>query len=83
MNCKIYKCSKKSDVYLFVREQDELSDIPDELMRSLGNLTFVMDLRLDSDTSLANSQPDDVIQSIEDQGFYLQIPPANDYLKLP
>jgi uncharacterized protein YcgL (UPF0745 family) len=67
-------------MYIFVGEQVEL---PDELMDSLGELTFVMDLQLEPDTKLANSKPEDVLKSIDEKGFYLQIPPVKDYLILP
>lgn len=76
MLCTIYKSSKMEFAYLYVRRGDELKDLPDALMGSFGDLEKVMDLVLDDKRKLARASADEVIESIESQGFYLQMPPG-------
>lgn len=75
MLCAIYRSSKKDQTYLYIKKQDDFSDIPDELMASFGNPIFVMLLALDSREKLASADISRVKQDLEEKGFYLQVPP--------
>lgn len=75
MNCAIYKSSKKLDLYLYIREKDEFSDIPEPLMKSMGEPQFVMELELQPDRKLARADVQEVMRSLEEKGFYVQMPP--------
>lgn len=75
MNCAIYKSSKKLDLYLYVREKDAFSDIPEPLLKSMGKPEFVMELELHPGRKLARADVEQVMQSLEEKGFYLQMPP--------
>ena len=79
--CKIYRCSKKEGMYLYVDHNEDLSRIPDELQKSLGTLTLSMTISLWEGRKLAQADSKQVVSEIKDKGFYLQIPPANFPLK--
>ncbi|MGD8484858.1 MAG: YcgL domain-containing protein [Thioalkalispiraceae bacterium] len=75
--CAIYKGSKKQHTYLYVCEKDKFDEVPELLLNSLGNLEFVMELDLFPDKKLAQANAKEVIEKLNDQGFYLQLPPAD------
>jgi uncharacterized protein YcgL (UPF0745 family) len=76
MQCAIYKGSKKADSYLFVLQEDDFSSVPEPLLELLGVLEFVMTLELNEDRTLAQADPVQVMQLLETQGYFLQIPPT-------
>jgi len=75
MHCAVYKSSKKLDLYVYIREKGEFSDIPEPLMQSFGNPQFVMELDLSAERKLARANPGEVIKSLKEKGFYVQMPP--------
>ena len=46
-------------------------------MNTLGNLSFVMELELYPEKYLAQADAAEVIEKLNKQGFYLQLPPAD------
>lgn len=82
MLCTIYKSSKKSETYLYVLKKDDFSPVPKPLMDSFGTPILVMPLLLKEGRQLANADIEKVKQGLEEQGYYLQLPPpAEDLLK--
>jgi len=79
MNCAVYKSEKKSDYYVYLKRVDDeavdFSCLPQMLDKLLGNLEFVMDLELSDARKLAQSDVNEVIDSVREKGFYLQTPP--------
>ena len=76
MRCFIYKSLKKDELYLYLNKKDDFSDIPDELLKSLGQLQFVMDLELTPERKLAREDVNKVMNSLEEKGFFIQLPPT-------
>ena len=76
MKCVVYKGTRKSDAYLFVKCDSDISQIPSDLLEVLGTLEKVMNLELLPGQTLARADPDTVRQQLRDKGFYLQLPPA-------
>ena len=76
MKCVVYKGARKSDAYLFVKCDFDISRVPSDLLKAFGTLEKVMNLELSPDQALARADPDTVRQQLHDKGFYLQIPPA-------
>jgi uncharacterized protein YcgL (UPF0745 family) len=74
MNCYIYRCSRKEDLYIYLAEKDDFSAVPAEIMRSLGYTTFVMELELTADIKLARENAAAVIKNLQEKGFHLQLP---------
>jgi uncharacterized protein YcgL (UPF0745 family) len=75
MQCFIYKSLKKDYLYLYVTNKDDFSKVPDALFNHLGKLEFVMDLVLSPERKLAREDAGKVIESIKEQGFFVQLPP--------
>ncbi len=89
MFCDIYRASKRDEMYLYIParisdnevelqedpEYDPLANISDSLKRAFGRPTFVMRLELTPERKLARVPVLSVIESLETQGYYLQLPP--------
>lgn len=74
MLCAIYKSSKKEGAYLYIPKKDDFSQVPDTLMQMFGKPTMVMVVKLEGRT-LAQVDVEKVKQSLQDDGFFLQLPP--------
>jgi uncharacterized protein YcgL (UPF0745 family) len=89
MFCDIYRASTREGMYIYVRahvsrnviepqddpEYDPLAIISESLKRAFGSPTFVMRLELTSELKLARVPVLNVIESLANQGYYLQLPP--------
>ncbi|MDD1792912.1 YcgL domain-containing protein [Enterovibrio makurazakiensis] len=78
MYCAIYKSSKKESTYLYVNRKDDLGDVPQQLLQTFGNPQFVMMVNLDKREKLAIADLSKVKESLQNEGFYLQLPPPPD-----
>ncbi len=74
IECTVYKSLKKDETYVFLPTTTPLSDLPDELMKVLGQAEMVMTLKLSPDKKMARGTAAEIIKSINEQGFYLQLP---------
>ena len=74
----IYKSPKKDEMYLYVDKKQVLKDLPDALLALFGSPQHVFDLILTPEKKLARAESVAVLEKIEEQGFYLQMPPATD-----
>ena len=75
MKCVIYKGSRKADTFLYIERLDDFERVPDSLLELLGELQQVMQLTLSMSKPLANADVAEVMQLLESQGYYLQMPP--------
>ncbi|HHJ39687.1 MAG: hypothetical protein AXA67_00780 [Methylothermaceae bacteria B42] len=75
MKCYVYRSRKQDEMYLFLKNKDDFSAVPPELMPHFVNPVFVFELELTPQRKLARADVTTVMQSLEDQGFYLQVPP--------
>ena len=76
MQCFIYKSLKKQDLYLYITEKDDFSTIPKDLFKSIGEPIFVMNLELNSEQKLARVDVNIVRKTLQEQGFFVQMPPV-------
>jgi uncharacterized protein YcgL (UPF0745 family) len=74
MLCSIYKSSKKEGTYLYIPKKDDFSQVPDTLMQMFGKPTLVMVVKLEGRT-FAQVNIERVKESLENEGFFLQLPP--------
>ena len=74
MECAVYKSLKKDETYVFIPTTTPLSDLPEELLKVLGQAEMVMTLKLTPEKKMARGTAAEVMKSIEKQGFYLQMP---------
>ncbi len=80
MLCTIYKSSRKAQTYLFVNKRDDFSSVPEALMKTFGTPNLVTIINLDTKDKLAMADLDKVKSSLNEQGFYLQLPPPQEDL---
>jgi len=76
MQSYIYKSLKKNELYLYLQKKDDFSDIPEPLLNSFGKIEFVMELEITADRKLAREDSVKVLQSLEEKGFFVQMPPV-------
>ncbi len=75
MLCTIYKSAKKDQTYLFVKQRDDFSDVPEPLLEMFGIPVLVTIINLDTKDKLAMSDINKVRSALKEKGFYLQLPP--------
>lgn len=75
---EVFRSSKHDGMYLYVKKNVGLKDIPEALMTRFGSGVSAMTMLLTKDQKLARADTDKVIQGIQEKGFYLQLPPAKD-----
>lgn len=66
-------------LYLPFAEDDSqlISDLPAGLLNLTGRLHKVMQLEITDKSKLARANAADVIAALNEQGFYLQMPPSD------
>ncbi|WP_150913263.1 YcgL domain-containing protein [Marinobacter halotolerans] len=69
----VFRSSKKPGTYLFVRRGQVWEDLPDSLKGIFGKPVHSMDLVLTNERKLARTDGRQVLQAIEDKGFFLQM----------
>ena len=72
---RVYRSTRKQEMYLYVDARDDLARVPDELMARFGKPVEALSLMLTADRTLARADAVRVLESIESDGFYLQLPP--------
>lgn len=80
MLCAIYKSSKKEQTYLFVKTRDDFSSVPEPLMQTFGTPVLVTIINLASKDKLAFADLSKVKTNLNEQGYYLQLPPPKEDL---
>lgn len=73
---KVLKSQKKQYTYLFLDRNKKLEDLPSGLQQSFGEAKMVLEMDLSKDSKLARAKAEEVLRAIENEGFYLQLPPA-------
>jgi len=76
VQCFIYRSNKKTELYLYLAKQDDFSQIPEALLKSIGQPEYVMELDITPERKLARESAADVLKGIEENGFYIQMPPS-------
>jgi uncharacterized protein YcgL (UPF0745 family) len=74
--CSIYRCSKKEGMYIYVDKEAGLDSVPDMLSKKIGTTELAMTLLITEDKKLARNNAKEILESIEEHGFYLQMPPS-------
>ena len=74
MECFIYRCSLKPDMYIYLAEEDVFDNVPKEIFNSLGIVEFSMELDITPETRLAREDTETVIGNLKQHGFHLQLP---------
>ncbi|AQQ66911.1 hypothetical protein Mag101_04110 [Microbulbifer agarilyticus] len=76
--CDIYRSPREQEMYLYVQKQEGLARVPDKLQELFGDPVHVTTLILTPERTLARAEAETVIKQLQEQGFYLQMPPVVD-----
>jgi hypothetical protein len=76
--CEIYRSPKEEGMYLYVKKDEGLTRVPEDLLKLFGRPQQAMVLLLTPGKKLAHASVEKVAESLETQGFYLQLPPRNE-----
>jgi uncharacterized protein len=76
--CQIYRSPKEEGMYLYVKKEEELTKVPEALLTLFGKPQAAMVLLLTPEKKLARANINKVIDELNQQGFYLQMPPRTD-----
>ncbi len=76
MNCFVYRSNSKPGMYLYIREKDVFDDVPDSLVKLLGNFSFSFEFDLNEDRKLVRAEAKEVMRIMQENGYFLQMPPA-------
>lgn len=76
----VYKTAKKAGMYLYVAKKDDFSTVPEALMNQFGRPELVMMLPLSKREALGGVDKAKLIEAVNEQGFYLQMPPKEENL---
>ena len=73
--CTIFKSVKEEGMYLYVKHSEQLQRVPEALLKKFGTPELVTTLALTPEKKLALADTSRVIEVLDSQGFYLQMPP--------
>ncbi|WP_192036407.1 YcgL domain-containing protein [Halomonas sp. YLGW01] len=76
--CEIFKSSCQDEMYLYVDKRNGMKDVPEALLERFGTPQPVLTLILTPEKRLSRAKAADVMASINEKGFYLQMPPAKE-----
>jgi len=77
MLCAVYKSIRKSQTYLFIAKRDDFEPVPDPLLTQFGPPQLVSLFNIKPDTQLAMAESNRVLEAIEKDGYFLQLPPPS------
>jgi len=75
--CQIYRSPKEEGMYLYVKKEEGLTRVPEELLKLFGVPQPAMVLLLTPEKKLARVSVEKVADSLDTQGYYLQMPPRD------
>ncbi len=73
---RVYRSGRKQEMYLYVDAHDGLKRVPDVLLERFGKPEEALSMMLTPERRLARADAARVLDSIEEEGFYLQMPPV-------
>lgn len=76
--CDVYRSEKKENLYLYVPAEEGFDRVPEALLEQFGPRELALSFVLSADRSLAKEDPQLVLENLQNQGYHLQLPPADD-----
>ena len=80
--CAVFRSRRNPDTYLYVDHHEGLGRVPEALQRELGGVERAMTLVLTPERRLARTTAAEVLRAIREQGYYLQLPPLPETLRV-
>jgi len=78
MICHVYRSNRKLGTYLYIQEKDDFSHLPDNILTIFGEPEFSLSFNLLPDKVLPQADAKEIMDKLETDGFYLQLP-RSDY----
>lgn len=76
MFCSVLKSHRKADTYLYKPRETALDELPEDLVQLFTPHTEVTVLHLTSERKLARLSGAELMKRLNEDGFYLQVPPT-------
>lgn len=76
--CTIYRSPKKEGMYLYVEKSEDLERVPEALLQRFGPPEHAMTLLIHPQRKLALVDASKVLEALNADGFFLQMPPQVD-----
>ena len=73
---QVFRSPKRAEMYLYVDKAEGLARVPEALLERFGQPGPVLVVALTAERKLSRVSAARVLESIEAQGFFLQMPPA-------
>jgi len=77
MICYVYRSNRKRDTYLYIKEEGDFSCIPETVLQVFGSPEFSLSFDLHTEKRLAQADTNEVMNRLETEGFYLQLPQSD------
>ena len=74
MICTVYRSDSKQGLYLYLAENQEMTDLPEDLLKLIGKYTIAMQLDLAKQSKLANEDIKKVKAELQAKGYFVQLP---------
>jgi hypothetical protein len=78
MQCYVYRSRRKQQTYLFLPKRDDFSQVPASLLKLFGDAEFSFEFELVAGRKMILAEASEVKRNIEENGFYLQLPPGEE-----
>jgi len=79
MKCLVYRSKRYPDMYVYLDRELDDAELPEDLLTRVGGLEYALTFELTTERRLARADPETVLAAIADQGFYLQMPPRDQF----
>lgn len=76
--CQVFRSPKEEGMYIYVKKEDGLTKVPEALLTLFGKPLPAMVLLLTPEKKLARVSVAKVVESLDAQGYYLQLPPRDE-----
>lgn len=73
--CSVFRSKRHEGMYLYVDSNEGMERVPEALLQRFGQAEKTMTLLLHPERKLARADINKVLEAIEKNGFYLQLPP--------
>ena len=74
----IFKSATVDELYLYVKKAERFDRVPEALLEKFGRAVPVFDLLLYPGKKLSRVPVERIMNALEEQGYYLQLPPAKE-----
>ncbi len=74
MQCFVYRSSVKEGLYVYLADKDGLEQLPQAVLKQLGEPELALELELTETRKLRIEDPKQVLANLRSQGFHVQMP---------